>query len=275
MKKLLWLTMTLLCCMGSSVYQWVDEDGTVHFSSTPPREKAKAVQQLRDHKGGKPPELESIISGEWYTRSDQSLSRIMIYQPKNGRQNYSWSTDTDTGERIDHRGEVELTDDELVLIDRHSQIKRRYSYAVESATRTIIQSKNSGLYFTLHKFTNSTRELSHQGKLIQGIWQEEDPHTGRSSYMIEFEGNRFTRYRARGSYRFSPPNPNHKNTFGTWRMEDEALLVLEYFGGYDSFRSLDNATQFWVITSLSNTRMELTQRNGNQRLTFTRPRYGR
>ncbi len=273
MKKLFWLTLSLFFCMGSSVYQWVDDDGTVHFSNTPPREKAEAVQQLRDHKGGKPPELESIIAGEWYTRSESSVSQLLIHRPNNGRQTYSWHTDTENGgERIDHRGRVELTDEELILIDQHSQIERRFSYAIESPTRIIIQSKTSGLYFTLHKFTNTTRELSYQGKLIQGIWREEDPGTGRSNYMIEFDGNRFTRYRARGSYRFSPPNPNHKNTFGIWRMEDEVLLILEYFGAYDSFHSLANSTQFWVITSLSQTRMELSQRDGHQRLIFTRLR---
>jgi glutaredoxin len=51
------LALPLAADAQTSVYRWVDKDGKVHFSDSPPPESAKDVQQRRVGGGGVEPEL--------------------------------------------------------------------------------------------------------------------------------------------------------------------------------------------------------------------------
>lgn len=270
MKKILVLFLAVSFCMGSGVYRWVDENGTVHFGGTPPRERPAAVEQLRTSDGLKPPALDTVIAGEWYSHWDDQLLQLTVRPAKGDTQTYQAMFENAEGEKAVRRGDVSMTSQYISFIQRPSDVEHRYSYSVESPTHIMLHDREREQYYSLQKLSDSIADLDTQGRQIQGIWSEYDLRGMRSEYLIEFRGNRFTRYRASRPGVYQPPNPNLKNTFGAWSMDDALFLTFDYFGIYSPFRFSVKPSETWLIASLSSHRIELREQNSNRQLVLTR-----
>lgn len=268
--------------IAGAIYKWTDEQGNVHFSTTPPPAASNKATTTGLSSEGRSGQREVILEGtDWLGRKGDRIIKIG-FSHSGG---YSWSeTSSVPGYAASKKttyGKYQLDGDRLTLTELNTNreaIGTRILVATMASAdslRLADVNVSDAVYQLASKPTESRALSGDKELMISGGWSQVPYRTEDTLIaMVSFEDGIFYFHAADGRARIgdSPPRSNyHAIASGKWHVEGE-WLVLKFWEATGAMASRSLMEERWRIVALEHRRMQLEDAQGRQRQVFVRKR---